>query len=72
MDMQSYLVLFVGYNYRITQLGQGFFENVIVKALFCIEQLQQYRNSAFDQAVRNGVLQGKVMQFIRFHAIITE
>jgi trigger factor len=37
-----------------------------------LEQLQQYRNSAFDQAVRNGVLQGKVMQFIRFNAIITE
>ena len=37
-----------------------------------VEQLQQYRNSNFDQAVRNGVLQGKVMQFIRANAIITE
>ena len=37
-----------------------------------VEQLQGYRNSNFDQAVRNGVLQGKVMQFIRANAIITE
>ena len=36
------------------------------------EQLQSYRNSAFDQAVRNGVLQGKVMQLIRLNAIISE
>ena len=37
-----------------------------------VEQLQGYRNSNFDQAVRNGVLQGKVMQLIRANAIITE
>ena len=37
-----------------------------------VEQLQSYRNSAFDQAVRNGVLQGKVMQLIRLNAIISE
>ena len=37
-----------------------------------VEQLQQYRNSNFDQAVRAGVLHGKVMQFIRASAIITE
>ncbi len=37
-----------------------------------LEQLTPYRNSNFDQAVRNGVLQGKVMQFIRANAIITE
>ena len=37
-----------------------------------VDQLQQYRNNNFDQAVRNGVLQGKVMQFIRANAIITE
>ena len=37
-----------------------------------VEQLQQYRNSNFDQAVRGGVLHGKVMQFIRASAIITE
>ena len=37
-----------------------------------VEQLTPYRNSNFDQAVRNGVLQGKVMQLIRANAIITE
>ena len=37
-----------------------------------VEQLQGYRNSNFDQAVRNGVLQGKVMQLIRANAIIIE
>lgn len=37
-----------------------------------VEQLTPYRNSNFDQAVRNGVLQGKVMQLIRASAIITE
>ena len=37
-----------------------------------VEQLTPYRNSNFDQAVRGGVLQGKVMQFIRANAIITE
>ena len=37
-----------------------------------VDQLQGYRNSNFDQAVRNGVLQGKVMQLIRASAVITE
>lgn len=37
-----------------------------------VDQLTPYRNSNFDQAVRNGVLQGKVMQFIRANAIITD
>ena len=37
-----------------------------------VEQLQNYRNSNFDQAVRAGVLHGKVMQFIRASAIITD
>ncbi len=37
-----------------------------------VEQLQVYRNPDFDKAVEKGVLQGKVMQFIRANAIITE
>jgi trigger factor len=37
-----------------------------------VDQLTPYRNAEFDQAVRNGVLHGKVLQFIRANAIITE